>query len=157
VPTVNQIRDVILFAGLDDGELATVAGLLQEEKYSKDQEIFHEGDPGDKFYIVSEGMVSIALNIDGVGSEELLYLEPPAFFGEMALIDAEPRSASAICRRPTILLSLDKEAFEHLIDEDIELGNKLMIGLIRTFCSRIRKSNEKLRNYFMINRAFLGS
>lgn len=156
MPTPDQIRDVLLFAGLDDRELQIVADQLQTEKLAEDQPIFHEGDPGDKFYIINEGMVSIALIIEGVGSEELLYLEPPAFFGEMALIDAEPRSASAICRRPTTLFSLDKDSFEQLIDKDIDLGNKLMIGLIRTFCTRIRKSNEKLRNYYMINRAFLG-
>lgn len=156
MPTADQIRDVILFAGLDDAELQSVAEQLQVEEFAVDEAVFYEGDPGEKFYIIHEGMVSIALSIEGVGSEELLFLEPPAFFGEMALIDAEPRSASAICRRPTTLFVLDKVAFERLIDRDIELGNKLMIGLIRTFCTRIRKSNEKLRNYYMINRAFLG-
>jgi len=154
MPTPDQIRDVMLFAGLDDPELEVVASRLKEESFTKDDFIFHEGDAGDKFYIVDSGMVSITLAIEGVGTEELLYLERPAFFGEMALIDAAPRSASAVCRKETQLLSLGKADFEKLIVEDTEIGNKIMIAFIRTFCTRIRKSNEKLRNYYKIHKAF---
>jgi CRP/FNR family cyclic AMP-dependent transcriptional regulator len=157
MPTPDQIRDVMLFAGLDDSELEVVASHLKEESIAKDEFIFHEGDAGDKFYIVDSGMVSITLAIEGVGTEELLYLERPAFFGEMALIDAAPRSASAVCRKDSKLLSLGKEEFEKLVVEDIEIGNKIMIAFIRTFCTRIRKSNEKLRNYYKIHKAFEGS
>lgn len=157
MPTPDQIRDVMLFAGLDDSELGVVASHLKEETFAKDSYIFHEGDAGDKFYIMDSGMVSITLAIEGVGTEELLFLERPAFFGEMALIDAAPRSASAVCRKDTRLLSLDKEDFEKLIVEDTDIGNKIMIAFIRTFCTRIRKSNQKLRNYYKIHQAFAGS
>jgi CRP/FNR family cyclic AMP-dependent transcriptional regulator len=157
MPTPDQIRDVMLFAGLDDSELEVVASRLKEETFAKDEFIFHEGDVGDKFFIVDSGMVSITLAIEGVGTEELLFLERPAFFGEMALIDAAPRSASAVCRKETQLLSLGKADFEKLIVEDTEIGNKIMIAFIRTFCTRIRKSNEKLRNYYKIHKAFEGS
>ncbi len=157
MPTPDQIRDVMLFAGLDDPELEVVASRLKEETFAKDDFIFHEGDTGDKFYIVDSGMVSITLAIEGVGTEELLFLERPAFFGEMALIDAAPRSASAVCRKETQLLSLGKADFEKLIVEDTDIGNKIMIAFIRTFCTRIRKSNEKLRNYYKIHKAFEGS
>ena len=152
--TVDKIRNLMIFAGLSDDELGIIAEQLELEIFAKDDIVFSEGDSGSKFYIVDEGMVSISLNIEGIGSEELIYLERPAIFGEMALIDAAPRSASAICRKPTKLLSLNKVSFEKLLEENTELGNKLMIAFIRTFCSRIRKSNEKLRNYFLINRAF---
>jgi CRP/FNR family cyclic AMP-dependent transcriptional regulator len=157
MPTPDQIRDVMLFAGLDDPELEVVASRLKEETFAKDDFIFHEGDTGDKFYIVDSGMVSITLAIEGVGTEELLFLERPAFFGEMAIIDAAPRSASAVCRKETQLLSLGKADFEKLIVEDTDIGNKIMIAFIRTFCTRIRKSNEKLRNYYKIHKAFEGS
>jgi CRP-like cAMP-binding protein len=157
MPTPDQIRDVMLFAGLDDTELEVVASRLKQESFAKDEVIFNEGDTGDKFYIVDSGMVSITLVIEGVGTEELLYLERPAFFGEMALIDAAPRSASAVCRKDSKLLSLGKGDFEKLIVEDTEIGNKIMIAFIRTFCTRIRKSNEKLRNYYKIHKAFEGS
>ncbi len=157
MPTPDQIRDVMLFAGLDDSELEVIASHLKEKNFHKNAYIFYEGDPGDKFYIVDFGMVSITLTIKGIGTEELLYLERPAFFGEMALIDAAPRSASAVCRKDTRLFSLDKEDFEKLIIEDTEIGNKIMLAFIRTFCARIRKSNEKLRNYYKIHRAFEGS
>ncbi len=152
--TVDKIRNLMIFAGLSDDELGIIAAQLELETYEKDDIVFNEGDSGSKFYIVDEGMVSISLDIEGIGSEELIYLERPAIFGEMALIDAAPRSASAICRKSTKLLSLNKVSFEKLLEENTELGNKLMIAFIRTFCSRIRKSNEKLRNYFLINRAF---
>jgi len=147
----------MLFAGLDDAELEVVASRLKEESFAKGEYIFHEGEPGDRFYIVDSGMVSITLEIERVGTEELLYLERPAFFGEMALIDAAPRSASAVCRKQTRLFSLGKEDFERLIVEDYEIGNKIMLAFIRTFCSRIRKSNEKLRNYYKIHKAFEGA
>ncbi|MCX7022194.1 MAG: cyclic nucleotide-binding domain-containing protein [bacterium] len=157
MPTPDQIRDVMLFAGLDDSELEVLASRLKEESFAKNEFIFNEGDTGDKFYIVDSGMVSITLVIEGVGTEELLYLERPAFFGEMALIDAAPRSASAVCRKDSKLLSLGKADFEKLIVEDIKIGNKIMIAFIRTFCTRIRKSNEKLRNYYKIHKAFESS
>jgi len=152
--TVDKIRNLMIFAGLGDEELSTIAEQLELETFDKDDLVFNEGDTGDKFYIVDEGMVSISLDIEGIGSEELIYLERPAVFGEMALIDAAPRSASAICRKPTKLLSLNKSSFEKLLEENTDLGNKMMISLIRIFCSRIRKSNDKLRNYFLINRAW---
>lgn len=157
MPTPDQIRDVMLFAGLNDSELEVIASHLKEKTYHKNAYIFYEGDIGDKFYIVDSGMVSITLTIKGIGTEELLFLERPAFFGEMALIDAAPRSASAVCRKNTRLFSLDKEDFKKLIVEDTKIGNKIMLAFIRTFCARIRKSNEKLRNYYKIHKAFAGS
>src|SRR5436305_13185631 len=89
-------RRFVLFAELDDRELGSVAAVAKTRRYAKDDVIFHADESGDVFCLIREGQVKVTM-ISPEGKEIILsMLGPGDFFGEMALLDDEPRSATVI-------------------------------------------------------------
>ena len=89
-------RKYALFAELDDRELETVAALAKSRRYAKDDVVMHADESGDVFCLIKEGHVKVTM-ISPEGKEIILnMLGPGDFFGEMALIDDEPRSATVV-------------------------------------------------------------
>ncbi len=112
------------------------------KKYSLGTVIFEQGEPGDVMYIVVEGEIEIRLKsntINTIGADEI--------FGEMALLDESPRSASAYAISDCTLVSIDQTRFKTLIREDPDFALQVM----RVMSDRLRKVTklsiiEKLRN-----------
>ena len=89
-------RKLSLFAELDDRELASIAGVAKTRRYAKDDVIFHADESGDIFCLIKEGQVKVTM-ISPEGKEIILsMLGSGEFFGEMALLDDAPRSATVI-------------------------------------------------------------
>jgi CRP/FNR family cyclic AMP-dependent transcriptional regulator len=153
--TTELLKNVYLFNDLSQVELEKILGLAYDKQFGKEEAVFHEGELGDALYIVMEGQVRISTLVPGVGEEALAVLKPGAYFGEMALIDDFPRSASAIAHEgPVRLLAIYKRDFKKLMTEDKELAFKLMSVFIRTLSSRLRETDEKLKSIFAIAKAF---
>lgn len=111
----TALRDVALFRDLPSGELEALAHQVVQREYGRNELIFSQGDPGDGLYIVVDGHVSISRqNPDG---DELIITmqEPGEFFGELALFDEEPRSASAAAVDRSTLLFLARGPFREFI------------------------------------------
>ncbi|MCF7929526.1 MAG: Crp/Fnr family transcriptional regulator [Spirochaetales bacterium] len=109
----------------------------REMVYQPGDVIFTERDPGEAMYILREGAVELRKKTSG--GERVLKIvdQQNDFFGEMALIDGQPRSATAIALQPTRLLAVDQRMFEQLI-----LANgKFALKVIRVLSDRIRNSN----------------
>ena len=151
---VALFRSVLLFRDLSDGELALVSGISAEKDYSAEEVIFHEGEVGDAFYAVLEGKVRISKHVAGVGEEALAVLEKGSYFGEMALIDEFPRSASAIAHTDCRLLLMDKADFNRLLSQNKELAYKLLWVFCQTLSRRLRETNEKITSLFSIAKGF---
>lgn len=131
-----QILSAVGIFGATDGEiLAEVAGLLSPVVLPGGGPIFHRGERGDSMYIIVRGAVRIH-----DGSHTVAQLGPGEVFGEMAVLDAEPRSASAEALGPTLLLRLDQEPFYELMDDRIEVAQ----GVIRVLNRRLRASVRDL-------------
>lgn len=123
------LRACTLFAHASDGERASVARRLRRRRFRRDEVIFHEGDPGDALHVVSAGAVK--LMVPSVEGEEaiLATLAVGDVFGELALLDGQPRSASAVAVGATETLSLTRDDFRMLIDRDRVLRDALLAGL----------------------------
>src|SRR5207247_2662560 len=81
---LNLLRQAAIFQDLDDGELARVSEVCREQKFAVGQQVFKEGEPGNRLFIISEGEVRISRTIPGSGEEALAVLKPGACFGEIA-------------------------------------------------------------------------
>jgi CRP/FNR family transcriptional regulator, cyclic AMP receptor protein len=129
IEKVLILKQVDVFRQTPDDVLADVAALLEEIEVAAGETIFHKGDLGDSMYIIITGK----LRVDD-GDHLLNYLDESDVFGEMALLDAEPRIASVRAVEPTHLLRLDQEPFYELIADRPEVA----IGLIRVLTGRLR-------------------
>ncbi len=130
-----------LFEGLDDATLELVAGALRERRFRRGEVIFHVEDPGDALYVVASGEVKIVLPSDeGAEPAILTTIGRGGFFGELALLDGRPRSASAIAVRAVEALVLRRDAFDRLVDAEPALRRAMfaaLAGEIRRLTGRV--------------------
>ena len=115
---VEILRHVDLFQGLPEDELGGVSELVKGVSAPHGEVLFEEGEPGDCFYVVSKGAVEISKSLPGGGTEKLEVRRTGGAFGEMALLNDAPRSATAKALEETELLTLAREDFEELIGGD---------------------------------------
>jgi CRP-like cAMP-binding protein len=133
-----------LFAGVARRQLERLASIGEEEQHKKNEKVFSEGDPGDRFYLILEGQVRISREVAGMGEEALAILGPGECFGEMALVDGGPRSADAIVHERCRLFVLRKDDLEDLLFVDRELSYDLLWNFVRTLSARLRETNNKM-------------
>jgi len=127
---LQALRRCRLFARLDEDRLAPLAASLRSRRYRGGETIFHQDDPGDALHVVAAGAVKIVL--PSAEDEEpaiIATLRPGDFFGELALFDDAPRSATAVALGATETLVLRREVFLDLIDEDQSLRRALLSSL----------------------------
>jgi hypothetical protein len=129
VEKVLILKHVDVFQQTPDDVLADIAALLEEVEIAAGETIFNKGDLGDSLYIIISGK----LRVDD-GDRLLNYLGESDVFGEMALLDAEPRVASVKAVEPTQLLRLDQAPFYELITDRPEVA----IGLIHVLSGHLR-------------------
>ncbi|HEX6245541.1 MAG TPA: cyclic nucleotide-binding domain-containing protein [Polyangiales bacterium] len=144
VTTIEALGKVELFRGLAVRGLERVASICSEETYAANHVLFHEGDAGDKLYVIVDGKTRISRRVPGMGEEALAVLGPGSSFGEMALIDEVPRSADAIVHERCKLLVLSKEALQDLMFLDKELAYEVLWNTVRILSRRLRETNDKM-------------
>jgi anion transporter len=116
-PVADTIRAIPIFSGLSREDVAKVLGKMEETFFGAGTTIFSQGDQGDAFYLIQSGAVQVMLE-SGAGKPEIVaVLGPKDWFGEMALLSGEPRSASILAVKPTTLWRLSREAWDDLIDK----------------------------------------
>lgn len=128
---VLVLRSAGLFKGTPDDILADVAGLLEEMHAEPGQVIFVQGDKGESMYLIVGGEVRVH-----DGEHTINYLHHGDIFGEMALLDSEPRMASVTATTGTQLLRLDQDPFYELLEDRAEVAR----GVIHVLSSRLRDS-----------------
>ncbi len=104
--------------------------------------IFEEGDPGSRLYVIQAGQVRVVKRTGG-RAVTLARLGPGEFFGEMALLDRQPRSASAVVDEAARILELDEAAFERLVAERGEVA----LRILRRLSRRLREANRQIRDF----------
>jgi CRP-like cAMP-binding protein/MinD-like ATPase involved in chromosome partitioning or flagellar assembly len=137
---LELLRSMDLFAELPDDELARIARLLKERKVSENEEIFAQGETGDGMYVILQGRVRIATT-DNFGRERVLaFYGPGEFFGDMAVLTGEPRSATASASTNLRLLQLRKDDFDMLVATSVGI----MRGMLRVMVERQTTMNTRL-------------
>lgn len=123
-----------IFSGLTDETLGAVAERAIKRVYSKGDPIFHQGDPGDALYVVAEGLVKVFIISEDGDEMVLATLRPPETFGELAVIDKGPRSASARAIERSTLVAFTRDAFFDLLQTHPQLSQAMfeqLGGLLR--------------------------
>lgn len=126
---VESLRRCALFAHVDDEGLAALARLMRRRRFRRNEVIFHQGDAGDLLQIVASGAVKIVLPSPEGEEAIIATLRPGDFFGELALLDGAPRSATATAIEPTETLNLPRGTFMELHSTDSTLQHALLTAL----------------------------
>lgn len=134
---LHLLEKVPLFAGLSRRQLGKLLVKLFEKEYGAGETIFLEGEPGKALFIVLDGRVSIC-RAGHDGERQLATLAPGAYFGELALIDDLPRSATARADEHSALLILYKSHFDDLIEGHSTIAIRVMGNLLRTLAGYVR-------------------
>ncbi len=138
---IEALRCIPLFQTLSDGDLAEIAGLLIDRKFPKGATIFEEGVSGDYMYVISSGQVKVTKMSDDGREKILEILADGDFFGEMALLDHEMRSASVKTTVDCVLQALSRQDFIALLRRNPDIA----MELIRVLSARLRETDEQIR------------
>ena len=107
-----DLKNVPLLHNLAERDVEQLESMLRRRKYARNETVFLTGDPGTNLCIIESGRVKLTLTSEERGREVALdYLGPGDVFGELALLDGEPRSADAVAVEPTRLLLLSRDDF----------------------------------------------
>jgi uncharacterized membrane protein len=140
VDATDLLRSIPLFEGLEEDDLVALSATLVPCQFRAGTMIFAQGDRGDSMYIVQSGDVNIHLPGDESRRISLKDIARGEFFGELALFDDKPRSASALATNDTVLLELQRETLENYLDK----RPRAAMAILRTMSERLRETNTML-------------
>jgi len=139
------LKKIPLFAELGKGEFREIERLIHHRKYKNGEVIFWEDEPGVGMYIVQKGEVGIFKDYATPRQKELARLEFGDFFGEMALLEDDNRSATAVALGEAHLLGLFHPDLFDLFERKPQLGNKMLTTLANMLARRLRRTNTELQ------------
>jgi CRP/FNR family cyclic AMP-dependent transcriptional regulator len=142
--TEALLSKVHAFAGLTARELKEVATIVHKREYKAGEPVFYQGDPGLGMYIIRDGEVSIMIAEKDGSQKELALLSDGDFFGELALLDDSPRSASALCKTDCSLIGFFRPDLLSLVETKTNLGIKIVLKLAEIVAERLRNTDREL-------------
>ena len=152
--TIDSLRRVEVLAGLTGQQLAQVAAICHVKTFNAQDVIVHEGEPSGDIYVIATGSVEIVLSGGRVTAETLAASGPKTIvslgqgqvFGEMALIDMGPRSATVRCTADASqLYVIRREDLSRLCEQDTDIGYKVMRNLAADLSFKLRHRNLSWR------------
>src|SRR5881394_4527026 len=144
---VAGLKAVPFFTQLAEGELDILRALAAEKHYPKNAVVLTEGEMGDSLYMIQSGKVKVFIG-DQEGREMILkILGPGDFFGEMSMIDKQPRSASITTLESAVFLVLSHSSFEKCVEKIPRIANMVM----RVLAQRVREADKKIGTLAMMD------
>ncbi len=140
-PIITCLKHIPIFENLNRRELEAIERIIHERVYKPGEVIFHQGDAGVGMYIIESGVVQI---IYEPTNQLLAELSDGEFFGELALLDESPRSATAIAKTECKMLGFFQSDLFGLLQRDPRLGVKIVLELARIIGERLKHSNEQI-------------
>jgi CRP-like cAMP-binding protein len=136
----DVVRQAPLFAALDDEAAAALQAAMTRREIARGEVLFHEGEPGDRLYVIVEGKIKLG-RASGDGRENLLaILGPGEMFGELSLFDPGPRNATATAVADTALIGVGTDELTTWLNGRPDVARQLLRALAR----RLRRTNEAL-------------
>lgn len=132
------LRDAYFFKDLSDEELRRIEGFCKEDRFGPGEVIFRENSPAERFFIVLDGMVEVWKDYSAPHPDLLAVHGQGHLFGEMALIDDLPRSATVVAKTETRVLYLFRQEFERILHENVSIS----MSILKSLSAMVRKSNE---------------
>lgn len=141
------LRTVPIFAEVPETDLEKLASLATRKRYPKDSVVFFENEAGDTLFMIAEGRVKVTILGDDGREIILSVLGQGEFFGDMALLDNEPRSATAIAAEDCELVSLSRADFEGVLSQN----PRIMLSLIKVLTARLRHANHQISTLALLD------
>jgi CRP/FNR family cyclic AMP-dependent transcriptional regulator len=134
----DVLRQAPLFSSLDDDAADSLRSSMSETRIGRGDVLFHEGDSGDRLYVVTDGKIKLG-RTSADGRENLLaILGPGQMFGELSLFDPGPRSATATAVTPCTLMSLGHDELLRWLEDQPSVAR----GLLNQLAARLRKTSD---------------
>jgi CRP/FNR family transcriptional regulator, cyclic AMP receptor protein len=147
----DLLKGLNIFCELDAPALVELARLSDERVFSKGETIFEEGSAGDSMMIILSGEVRISHRPEAAREETLSILKKGDSFGEMALLDDLPRSATVIAHTDAFLLEISRRKFMGFVEKDGVSGVKILLSLARNLSFRLREANTKIKAFVTLS------
>lgn len=142
-----KLKSFSYTSDLDPDQLALFSSYVELLEFEPDTTVFKEGDDGDAVYFILKGELEVSKDSDWGEDIKIASLVDGSVFGEMALIDELPRSASITTRTKSSVLKLNKNNFETILEKHPAIGVILLKGLAQIVCQRVRESNSSLSEF----------
>ena len=148
-PTINPavLANVPLFAMLNAGQLTTLAAAMSRRSVIKGRTVLNAGDATDSLYIILAGRVKVQRQDDDGKEVILSVLGPGEHFGEMGLLDDEPRSATIVTLENCEFISMTKENFDVFMQRNADMAMVIMRGLVK----RLREADRKIESLALLD------
>jgi CRP/FNR family transcriptional regulator, cyclic AMP receptor protein len=144
---IDVLRHIPLFRGLDQAELQALATPLREKTYPRGTVILTQGHPGDALFVIGAGQVKVAVFAEDGREVILSVIGAGGFFGEMSLLDDEPRSAHVIAMTDATLFQLRREDFRVRLRSSPDLS----VALLKELCRRLRRADETITGMALLD------
>ena len=138
---IDFLSEVSLFSHMKGEDLTRIADQTRPQKFDKGQVIINEGTHGNKLFIIISGRAEAIKNLGGKNERVLGSFGPHSYFGEMALIDDLPRSASVVAKEDTHILTLEWD-----LRKEIEQSPAMAVKLLQMLSQRVRADEKFIRN-----------
>lgn len=135
---VDLFKNIEIFANLTVLELEQIAALAIELSYDDDVKLISEGDPADAFFIIMKGKVMVSKTASDGTKRFIAHLVSGDLFGEIAILDSFPRSATVSTVGSVTVLKVEKEMFSKHIQDNLSIGNKILSSLGRNISKQMR-------------------
>lgn len=141
MPHEQQLASVDLFAQFTRKDLARIGRAVVERKYKKGETIVKEGEQAVAFFVVSKGKVEVTKG-SGAKKQKLNVLDPGSVFGEMALLDGGPRTATVVALQDAECLVLSRWDFV----AELRTNPQMAVAMLPILSKRLRQANERIEN-----------
>lgn len=142
--TPDRMREIGLFGALSDDVLALLGKQLEQRRLTAGSTIFSEGDTGREMFVVLDGEVEVLKNSKKGRVQRVALLGPNDSFGEMSIIDVQPRSATVRAVAPVHLLRVSSEDLDTLYRHDLKAYALITLNLARELSRRLRVTDRIL-------------
>ncbi len=149
---LGVLSEMELFSEIDYNSLVILSNLFEERVYNQAEIIFKEDSIGTSMMMITSGEVRISQMSDPQTEEALIVLKKGDVFGEMALLDDMPRSATAIANTNVIIFEIQRERFLNFIENNKEAGVKILMKLAKILSSRLRETDAKVKAFVSLTK-----
>jgi CRP-like cAMP-binding protein len=132
-----DLHRMALFRGLNNDEISDLLVYFEQKQYATTDKIVSAGDPGGGLFLIVSGKINVK-----VGGKVIVTLEPGEVFGEVSLLDEQPRTATIFALTDVMLMNLSREAFARMKNDEAAISMQLVTNIALILCHRIRSANE---------------
>jgi len=137
-----SLQSIPLFESLGKRDLSLILNIIHSRSYLTGEYIFYQGDPGIGLYVIREGKVRIIRSDEDGNEIELAIFSKGDFFGELAMVDGEKRSASAVAKTDVRAAVIFKPDLDEFIEKYPKKGINILFGISKIIATRLRLLNE---------------